>query len=184
MAEVCDDSNQTTPAQCAPLHSGKLDDDGKAKYCTETVDRQCPRSCGLCLDGIARFESCDGDRYPEAECQASVQASKGYTAQEAKNKYCTAQIQKECPVTCMGASANAGQCPVARESCDDLSTTSPVCQRGVTAYAENSAFLKPDGSTYNADGAKNKYCTAQFQPECPVTCMGASTNEGQCPDLP
>ena len=179
--ENCDDSSQTTPDQCAPIAIA-----GKAKFCTETLVRQCSRSCGLCLDGIPRFESCDGDRSPDAGCQRGVQASVEYTAQAAKDKYCTAQIQKECPVTCMGASTNEGQCPVARESCADLSTTHPVCQRGVVAYAEDPELRKPDGSRYNADESKNEYCTAQIQPQCPVTCMGASDAGDQCesPDGP
>jgi len=177
--EDCDDSSQTTPAQCLPLHEGELDDEGKAKFCTDTVDRLCARSCGLCLDGIPRFESCDGDRSPEAACQAGVQAYAGllnsegvaYSAEAARSKYCTGFIQKQCPVSCMGASTNEGQCPVARESCADLSTTNSACQASVQAFAE-----------YTAQAAKDKFCTAQIQTECPVTCMGASIGGDQCFD--
>ena len=167
--EDCDDPLQTTPVQCAPIHL--LDDAGKAEYCTEAVDRLCSRSCGLCLDGIPRFESCDGDRYKDAGCQASVQASAEYSAQAAKDKFCTAYIQKECPVTCMGASIDGDQCPVARESCADLSTTDAGCQASVQASVG-----------YTAQAAKNKFCTAQIQEECPVSCMGASIDGNQCLD--
>ena len=178
VVEDCADPGQT-PIRCAPLYSGELDDAGKAKYCNEYFSRLCSRSCGLCRGGIARFESCDGARTTETTCQAGVQASEEYSVQAAKDKYCTARIQKECPVSCMGANINGGQCPVARESCADLSTTHSACQRGVQAYA---GLPKPGGGTYSAEAAKNKYCTAYIQKVCPVSCMGASTKGDQCPE--
>ena len=179
VVEDCADPAQTTPIHCAPIHL--LNDAGKAKFCTETVDRLCSRSCGLCRDGVARFESCDGPRTTEASCQTGVQASVEYDAEAAKNKYCTIITQKSCPVSCMGASSAGEQCPPdVEESCDDLTTTNFACQRGTLPLVYN-------GVTYNAEAAKNKYCTTETQKTCPVSCMGASNPPypagAQCPSL-
>ena len=102
--EDCANPAQTTPIHCANgVASGGA---GKDSFCTDAIDLLCSRSCGLCVDEVARFESCDGARTTHEYCRLARTLT-GYE----KDRYCTAFTQKQCPVSCMGASADGEQCP-------------------------------------------------------------------------
>jgi len=114
--ESCDDLATTTTnceagVAATPPFNAK---EKKDKFCTVSIQKTCPVSCmGAETTGdqcVVKTESCDDLATTTTNCEAGVAPNEFFNAKEKKDKFCTFDIQKTCPVSCMGAETTGAAC--------------------------------------------------------------------------